>query len=250
VSLSGPTCAASTLLAGLLDRSARPLTEVARTRMSVHYETGSPQAPVLSVVTPSAVRLPASLVVTTLPAPGAASLGRGRLVVGGTTWRVTRWWRPARPQGLRAPADDRHTELAALLPDTSEEGVPLPSYGGLAPATLVGRGPGLTPAGDDVLAGALVAAHATSDPRLPRWQQETRAALGAATTTAVSRALLHHALDGYATDELADVVTAVCTGVGVTAARERVLRLGHTSGAALLHGVLHVLTTPPLEGAA
>ena len=48
----------------------------------------------------------------------------------------------------------------------------------------------------------------------------------------------------------ADFVTAVCSGEGVARARARLLTVGHASGAALMAGVLHSLTTHQLEGAA
>jgi predicted esterase len=48
---------------------------------------------------------------------------------------------------------------------------------------------------------------------------------------------------------VADFVTAVCSEeVGDTA--ERLLAVGHSSGAALAAGVLYVLTSASLEGAA
>ncbi len=125
-----------------------------------------------------------------------------------------------------------------------------PSYDGLSPGALVGAGPGLTPSGDDVLAGALVTAHATADPRLDRWRHATRRALARRRTTAVSRALLHHALDGHATPELADAVVALCRDADPGPAVRRLLAVGHSSGAALLGGVLHTLTTRTLRGAA
>jgi hypothetical protein len=114
----------------------------------------------------------------------------------------------------------------------------------------VGAGPGLTPAGDDVLAGALVTAAATGDPRLPLWRRATRRELAIRGTTAVSRSMLAAALDGYATPELAGLLTAVCTGRDATEARARLLGVGHSSGSALLVGVLHTLTTTHLRGAA
>lgn len=131
-------------------------------------------------------------------------------------------------------------------------GVPVvrPSYDGLDPTALVGAGPGLTPAGDDVLAGALVTAHATADPRLRSWQRATRRCLSEGHTTAVSRALLHHALDGFATSELHDYLTAVCTGSDLAAPTSRLLAVGHSSGAALAVGVRHTLDTRRLRGAA
>jgi hypothetical protein len=242
-------CAASSLVARLLDAPEAPLVEVARTRLSVHYETTDPRVPVLTVCSPSAVRLPAAIVTATLPGPGPATLGLGRLRQRSLDWRVGRWWRAPRPAGLVPPG-----EVPQLWQTQPERSVgvplPLPAYDDLRPAALIGRGPGLTPSGDDVVAGALVAAYATSDPRLRRWRGETLAALGTAKTTAVSRALLHHACDGYATPELAEFVAAVCSGDGVARARARLLAVGHVSGAALMIGALHSLTTHQLEGAA
>jgi hypothetical protein len=210
-----------------------------------------PRVPVLTSATPYAVRLPATIVTSTLPPTGPATVGSGRFGHESSTWRVSRWWRPDRPVGLVPPC----TDLSGLEADVeSAVGVPEVSatYDGLRPERLVGRGPGLTPAGDDVLAGALVAANATSDPRLRRWRSTTLGTLGVATTTAVSRALLHHACDGYAAPELARFLVAVCGGGGgdVTAARDRLLAVGHVSGAALMAGALHTLSTHRLEGAA
>jgi hypothetical protein len=78
----------------------------------------------------------------------------------------------------------------------------------------------------------------------------TLEALSVARTTAVSRALLRHACDGYAAPELAEFVTSVCEGQDVTRTRARLLAVGHVSGAALMTGALHSLTTQRLEGAA
>ena len=246
-------CAASSLLDEVLDGAPLRLVEVTRTRVSVHYETPSPAVPVLCVGTPAAVRLPASLVTQQLPPSGPTMVGDGVLVAAGETWYPTRWWRPSRPRGLPRPALTA-ADLADLLPDDetpSGWGVTWPgaTYDGLAAAGLLGAGPGLTPAGDDVLAGALVAAHATADPRLPRWARETRAGLAGTRTTAVSRAMLHHALDGYSSPELARFVGAVCRVHDVEEARAGLLDVGHTSGAALMVGVLHTLSTYELEGA-
>lgn len=212
--------------------------EVARTGLSVHYETGRRDVPVLCVCTPAAVRLPGSVLVHELPTGRLEARG-GALTDGTTTWRVTRWWRPPRPRGLTCPP--------YVLPPA---GVAVPDE--VHPHDLVGRGPGLTPSGDDVLAGVLVTAHAVADPRLPGWAEATVDALAVRTTTAVSRGLLHHALDGWATPELAAFVTAVCGGDPTGDPTARLLAVGHSSGAALAAGALHVLGTAPrsLEGAA
>lgn len=214
--------AASTLLADLLMQPGLRLTEVARTRSSVHYETGREDVPVLCVATPDAVLLPHTFVTPVLPAAPE---------IVDATWRVTRWWHPCRPVGLAPPPADR---VAAL---------PCSSYDVLVPSALLGRGAGLTPEGDDVLAGALVTAHATADPRLDAWCEATREALATRRTTAVSRGMLHHALDGYATPQLADLLTALCRGGDLAGPLARLHTLGHTSGDALLDGVVHTLST-------
>lgn len=218
---------ASSLVAGLLDGdvSAGVVRSVARTRVSVHYETGRSDVPVLSVCTPDAVRLPASVVSPVLPS-GSDDASAG--------WRVVRWWRPPRPRGLTPPAVAPRCLLDEIRPDE-----------------LVGRGPGLTPSGDDVLAGALVAAHAVGHPLLEDWRERTRHALATRSTTVVSRGLLRHALEGWAVPELADYLEAVC-GESTTqeAARARLLAVGHSSGAALAAGADHALATAVREAAA
>lgn len=228
-------CAASSLLPRLLDSSDAHLVEVARTRTSVHYETGRDDVPVLSVSTPAAVRLPASLVSPLLPVEPPL-LADGALLAGGRRWCVTRWWTPPRPVGLAPPVRLTWHEAVRVID-------------ALRPDELVGLGAGLTPSGDDVLAGALVAGSATGDPRLGGWRAGTVAALARRRTTAVSRALLHHALGGWATTELADFVTAACRG-GSDGSLDRLLAVGHTSGAALASGVLHVLSTDTRRAAA
>src|SRR6478672_1651010 len=217
-----PAAAASSLLDALLDEGCSPV-EAARTRVSVHYETGRTDVPVLCVGLPSAVRLPNMLVSPVLPS-GPVRVLSGALHAGGSVWRVGRWWRPPRPHtsaGLRRAVD-------------------------LSPGDLVGRGPGLTPAGDDVVAGAPVAGCAVRHPALGRWRSATRDALHARRTTAVSWGLLHHALDGWATPELAAYVESPGPGP----ARDRLLAVGSSSGAALAEGVDQVLDVRVREGAA
>jgi hypothetical protein len=217
-------CAGSTLVAGLLSRRV-PLTEVARTRSSVHFATDQ-EVPMLTVAVPGAVRLPHSLLCARLPRPGSR-LDSGH-------WHVTRWWQPPRPTGLRI-ADP--APLAALSTTT---------YDVLEPDRLIGRGPGLTPHGDDVLAGALVTARATGDPRLATWVAATRSGLGRRRTTAVSEALLRDALAGWCIPELADLLTASATDPDRLAAAATALRgVGHSSGQALVDGAAHTVLTRP-----
>jgi hypothetical protein len=58
--------------------------------------------------------------------------------------------------------------------------------------------------------------------------------------------MLHHAADGWATPELAAFVTAACRG-DAGRETERLLAVGHSSGAALASGAWHVLSTRPSE---
>jgi hypothetical protein len=106
---------------------------------------------------------------------------------------------------------------------------------------LLGSGPGLTPSGDDVLAGFLVGAAAFGLDAAGL--RETIAALAPASTTALSAALLWHAAGGECISELA-AVAAVLTSHGRrgTEQAERavsgLLSVGHTSGAALAMGLV------------
>ena len=245
------TCAASLLIAPLFDAAvandplATPidLFEVARTRVSVHYETGLAAVPVLSVCTPGSVRLPNSLLVSTLPRMESSATLESARIVGGrlhtrdNSWRVARWWRPSRPRRAVSSLQLRGTASAGR-------------DSGLSPGSLIGRGPGLTPAGDDMVAGALVTAYALCDVRRAGWVAQTRETLDRRRTTAVSLAMLHHAMDGYATPQLAAYIDAATFGAPLDVARRALLDVGHTSGAALLRGVVHTLTTHQQQGAA
>jgi Protein of unknown function (DUF2877) len=124
--------------------------------------------------------------------------------------------------GLPAAAGDREASVAAA-------------------ARLLGRGAGLTPTGDDLLAGFLVGATAFGiDAAALR---HAIAVLAPARTTALSAALLWHAARGECIDELA--------AVGVVLTSQRLLRpeqagravgrlmsVGHTSGAAMALGLV------------
>jgi Protein of unknown function (DUF2877) len=110
-----------------------------------------------------------------------------------------------------------------------------------AAAGLLGRGPGLTPAGDDLLAGFLVGTAALGlDAAALR---QAIAVLAPARTTALSAALLWHAARGECIDELA-AVAAVLTSQQrhgpehAGRAARRLVSVGHSSGAALALGLM------------
>ena len=106
---------------------------------------------------------------------------------------------------------------------------------GSAVGALVGRGAGLTPSGDDALAGALLVARALDGG--DAMADAVRARLGA--TTAVSAALLDAAADGYAARPVVTLVDAAVAGDAAAVARALpgVLAIGHTSGRDTVAGI-------------
>lgn len=115
-------------------------------------------------------------------------------------------------------------------------------------AALVGLGPGLTPSGDDVIAGVLLTLrliHRLDE--LERVWAQVLPRLSA--TTTLSASLLRAAARGYAAPEVVDLLLALaCPPRGTSSAGLRelvdaVLSIGHSSGADLLTGVHAALST-------
>jgi hypothetical protein len=106
-----------------------------------------------------------------------------------------------------------------------------------AAAALAGRGTGLTPAGDDVLAGLLLVARATAG---PRHEARLVALARRARTHDISRAFLEWAARGRSLAALHDLVDACADGdtSGARKARARLASVGRTSGLDLAYGVL------------
>ena len=198
---------------------------------------------VVVVVGPSGPLLPNGVVLTDRPTAGPLSLA------GATVWDPT----------LHHPADPARlgTEILGTLergqsPPTSA--VSEPSGQGLSPlaravaerdpalaaaagAELIGRGPGLTPEGDDVLAGVagVVASGPWPEALRDAW---VRALLGddlRRRTTALSATLLELAAAGMGPEPLQALVG------GRVAALDRLLRVGHTSGRAYALGAATAL---------
>jgi hypothetical protein len=115
---------------------------------------------------------------------------------------------------------------------------------------LLGRGPGLTPAGDDLLCGALAAIvlFGIEDCRLAETVRH-RLAESDRATTSLSGQLLRRALAGDGLPELQQLGEALCQPdpLPCRAAWRRLLAIGHSSGAALgaglLAGARHAATT-------
>nr|WP_272955489.1 DUF2877 domain-containing protein [Pedococcus badiiscoriae] len=194
-------------------------------------------------------------------------VGGGDVLLPGVTIRAVRTWHPR-----RVPTASVATFLGAplaplALPWRAASRVLTQGLTGderSLPSRvqeLVGRGPGLTPSGDDVLCGVMLALRLHprgSDVLLGRLWRAVRPLL--ATTTSLSAALLTEAARGYAvapvvrlTEALAGADRAAPTGSArltgetgpagstlpdeVAAAIREVLAIGHSSGADLLGGL-------------
>ena len=236
--------------------------------------SGEPAVAWVALLARDAVRVPIGLV-TALPsqrrpfaavtAGDEAVIGGGELALpgrradgGGAVHRPLRYWDPTVPRfgaALATASAARRAEAlaqpAAVLPHVETDpwgalvealeaalGAPIPDPRRLAEAVgaLAGLGPGLTPAGDDVLAGALVTLAASGDGA--RRAALARAVEGVAgRTTPLSAALLAQAAAGRAVPQVGDVLRAVAGSGDLDAVIARLGRVGHTSGAALALGM-------------
>ena len=231
---------------------------------------------VVALVTSDALRLPCSAVLAVqrraapfeCVAPGATGrVGDLRLSVCGVEVHAARWWRPRRPRPHPARVDpvdlvDLVDRLGPLItqacPDlrAGTRRAPTGPGGRFASALvrgdhtaaveaadrLVGLGPGLTPSGDDVLAGVLVTLHGLRPDLADRLRglggEIARRACGR--TTALAATLLGQAAQGYTVDPLLDVVDGLSGQPSplTPAVVGRLTAVGHTSGRDLLLGVV------------
>jgi len=257
--------AASTRLRAVLDRPAAGRV-LAVFPTAVYVEVGTDSGlDVVALVASDGLRLPLAAVLAESPGAEPFAVHRagdevavhdGGLRIGPVRYVPGRWWSPRTalagapdPQAVSelagslmgtAPAHDAAvervlaqacTELRAAL--TSDDA---PRAGAAADAVL-GLGPGLTPSGDDLLAGLLVTCHGLA--RLP-----LAAALGrhvtvraGGRTTALSAALLRCAAAGAAASPVVDLVDAVAGRRPLAPALRTLLAVGHTSGYDTARGV-------------
>jgi len=185
----------------------------------------------LGLLASTATRVPCGLW-TSLPdlgelAAGPVEVVDGTLVVAGQAVRITRL------VDVTVPATGRHENLrfAPALSMTSAHGLDLPRTGPLTAEHaehLLGRGPGLTPLGDDVLAGWFVARHAAGDSDTTL-AAAVRPRLGV--TTLLSATLLDCSMRGEALPQL-----AAWLADPTPEKTEALVAVGATSGAGLLAG--------------
>lgn len=190
----------------------------------------------------------------------------GALPAAASSWAITQIadvLRTAAPRSLR-PVDRPHRSARARSASAASAAAPVgsgtrvnPAAGvgpwptithqwssGFAdPATLVtdapgliGRGPGVTPSGDDILAGAILAHTALGTPGIGAAAARI-VQLSAGRTTAAAVTSTRGAADGRAAEPLRRALVALAAGGDAGPELRSVLALGHTSGADLLRGL-------------
>jgi hypothetical protein len=114
---------------------------------------------------------------------------------------------------------------------------------GAPPVDLLGLGPGLTPSGDDLLCGMLVALHAVGEIDMAHALYAEIARAAPTSTSPISAAFLRAAAEGLGCEPLHAAIAAILEGqVEALAGRVEALgRIGHTSGWDALAGALLVL---------
>jgi hypothetical protein len=256
------TAAASVLLRDLIAGHLCAAKVLAAGPAATYLEAGGQ---VLAVVTARGVRLPCAVMLAAggrLPAARSGSrlaVGRGGVYEDGRQLvLVRRWFDPrVRLAGVDGRAVARLADVVrsrgsvdALLPhdavDRLATGLASEDAAG-AVSPLLGRGTGLTPAGDDLVAGALASLRALGSPAADQLGAAVRA-LARAATTRLSAALLEAADVAALVPEAAGVLRALAGGGDVETAADLLVALGHTSGwhlaAGLLVGVTHAGAGP------
>src|SRR3954453_17959542 len=259
---------ASTGIAELLCGPVRPARGLMTPPAAVYLLVpGDRGGDVVGVLTSDAARLPLGCVLfrpsngrplVSVPSGAPARVGGGRVVVGGLTGSAAAWWDPRPklptahpallPEGVRQLRSALYGEgiphSAFVLPGLpSGPSGPLAALRGavrradldaaLRTATrLIGLGPGLTPAGDDVLAGTTAGLVLLGHPAAERFGAGVTA-LAAGRTTELSRALLRHAAAGRVSGEFAAVLRGLVGDGALAPAIQALLATGSTSGRAL-----------------
>lgn len=257
--------AAASGVAGLLTGATLAGTVLAVFRSALLIAVRTPDQPrVVALLanaasgSPNGVRLPASGPADPFAGlrPGQeAAIGGGDLTLGGRRYRLARVWRSEVPAitvgpaaAARVAAAAQHAGLHAdvLSPLAAALGAADDGRAvGSAAHAFVGLGPGLTPAGDDVLAGLLIALRATGQEHA--CDAIARAVLSALPerTTVLSADLLRLAAAGHVGLEVLAVLRAthadraehLDNARDLDRALAGLLAVGGTSGADLAAGL-------------
>jgi hypothetical protein len=180
----------------------------------------------------------------------------GALQVGPVRYAPGRWWspgtvRPGAPDptavealgaalAATAPAHDPAVERALAAAATQLRaalGSGDDQRAAAAADAVLGLGPGLTPSGDDLLAGLLVTCHGLQGVPGAASLGRHVARRAPARTTALSAALLACAVTGAAAPPALDLVDAVAGRRPLPPALRSMLAVGHTSGHDTARGV-------------
>ncbi|WP_336205708.1 DUF2877 domain-containing protein [Nonomuraea sp. LPB2021202275-12-8] len=266
------TGAASAAVRPVLEASRRPARVLAAFPAGIYLEVRTDLEPsVIAVITGEATRLPNSMLLATeLPhvtVGDEAFVGDGSVELGRLSLRARRWWDPAPPLGEVDPALLARASMGRPPPCAdpgfhAEQGTPGLAGNDMvellatscasgwllgavtAAERLVGLGPGLTPSGDDVLAGLLVtlrhlgvATGVEPAVRLAGWLAATVTYDARTRTTPISATLLHCAARGEACPEVIAVLRGLAGCQALEPALQRLHGLGHTSGADLAQGI-------------
>ena len=236
---------------------------------------------VIALLSSDAVRLPIGLILPTSSREfplthlsGPVAVGSGSVHIGGWSCRVSQLVSLQAPIGL-APDRDACAHLRYRLAQcaSADPDLRLPAalvecalslWNGTTRAStssarmithspdvaadlvrrLLGAGPGLTPAGDDVLAGLLVGLRCFNQ-RAEPLRLAVLARLPGGGTTDLSAALLRCAVRGESIPQLNQLLRTM-SGSGwqtrLDHAIDDLVRVGHTSGTALATGVLAAAT--------
>ncbi|MDD7938290.1 DUF2877 domain-containing protein [Actinomycetospora lutea] len=202
----------------------------------------------VALVAPGVEPGPVHVRCTTLPPCriGEAVTGDGSRLAGprwalrgpGAVW----WGTTPGPDALAARDDD--LVRAALVPGELLAAAARATSPEDLAAAVGGRGPGLTPAGDDVLAGVVLVERAAGGPGV---EDRLAAVCAAVRTTGPSRAFLAWAARGQSVAPAHDWLHAVAAGdrAAATRALARLHALGADSGRHLAAGMaLRLLTLP------
>jgi hypothetical protein len=263
---------ASTGVAELLRGPVRPARVLMSLPAAVYLIVPSERGgDVVGVLTSDAARLPLGCVLfrpsngqplVALPSGAPAEVGGGRIVVGDLAVSAAAWWDPRprlpRPRPALLPEGVRQLRTALYGEGVPHSAFTLPGLptgpgGPLAAlrgavrradleaalrtaARLIGLGPGLTPAGDDVMAGTMAGLVLLGHPAAERFAAGVFA-LAAGRTTELSRALLRHAACGRVSGEYAAVLHGLVGDRPLGPAIAGLLATGSTSGRALALGL-------------
>jgi Protein of unknown function (DUF2877) len=216
---------------------------------------------VIALLSSDAVRLPIGLILPTSSREfplsylsGPVLVGSGAVRVGGWSCRVSRLISPRAPAPIIPDPNAcehlrhrlTHYESAdpdLRLTDSLLDDANSPEAAAELVRRLLGAGPGLTPAGDDVLAGLLVGSWSFGQPA-----QSLRLAVLAglpAGTTDLSAALLRCAVRGESIPQVSQLLRSLSGNAWQSRlddALDDLIRVGHTSGTALATGVLAAAT--------